>query len=385
MAPTFGDARDTCVEGPSGILKTLGPLIAEDGWSRSTGQLRLRNGAVIFTDGADDGAFRIQGKNLRGVWADEVGLWKQWEKSWNESIAFAVRFEPGRIVATGTPKIGHGLVRQLLEDDRVVVSRMSMMDNRENLNEAAIEELLRLYGNTRLGAQELDGEWYAEIEGDLLLRSWWRYYPPQRNEETDEQFVHRLPAFDMILHSWDTPLKDKEASDYIAGQAWGVKGGMRYLLRTRVDHMNFSEAKGAVKEMWEYGTSLWPRAQHYVLIENAGFGVELIEELRREITGVQKVNPGAEGNKGSRAFSASPDLESGNCLLPGFMDDAGTGPDELRCPASTLGLINECASFRLDGKHTSHDDQVDAWSMAMNWLRTKGSRPASFSVPTGTI
>jgi len=39
-------------------------------WNRSLGELRLRTGSVVFADGADDGALRIQGKNLRGVWCD---------------------------------------------------------------------------------------------------------------------------------------------------------------------------------------------------------------------------------------------------------------------------------------------------------------------------
>jgi phage terminase large subunit-like protein len=30
----------------------------------------------------------------------------------------------------------------------------------------------------------------------------------------------------------------------------------------------------------------------------------------------------------------------------------------------------------MDGSHHSHDDQVDAWSQAMNWLRSRQSRRA---------
>ena len=36
---------------------------------------------------ADDGALRIQGKNLRGAWCDEIGLWVRWDQAWNESLA----------------------------------------------------------------------------------------------------------------------------------------------------------------------------------------------------------------------------------------------------------------------------------------------------------
>ena len=40
----------------------------------------------------------------------------------------------------------------------------------------------------------------------------------------------------------------------------------------------------------------FPRAGHYVLIENAAYGVELIEDLKREITGVMKISRGADGD-----------------------------------------------------------------------------------------
>ena len=74
VAPTFGAARDVCVEGPSGLLRTLAGLI--DKWNRSQGQLHLADGSTIFCDGADDGALRIQGLNLKWVWCDEAGLWR---------------------------------------------------------------------------------------------------------------------------------------------------------------------------------------------------------------------------------------------------------------------------------------------------------------------
>lgn len=176
-APTFGDARDICVEGPSGLRHPLagytdGPW--RKAWNRSQGQLRLANGASLFADGADDGAPRVQGKNLRGLWADEVGMWKRWEKAWDESIAFAVRLDPAVIVATGTPKAGHGLVKRLIggDPDKGIpaadrVTKMRMADNIANLSRVQVERLTARYGGTNLGRQELEGELLEEVEGAL--------------------------------------------------------------------------------------------------------------------------------------------------------------------------------------------------------------------------
>ena len=177
VAPTFGDARDVCIEGPSGLLHALGLPRTFDGWNRSYGELFLPGGGVVYCDGADDGALRIQGKNLAGLWADEVGLWRNWRTAWEESIAFAVRIDPARIVATGTPKRGHPLVRKLLHDERIPTTRLRTFDNAANLSRTALDELVRRYGGTDLGRQELEGEELEEVEGAQVRRDMIVYRP----------------------------------------------------------------------------------------------------------------------------------------------------------------------------------------------------------------
>lgn len=167
VAPTYGDGRDTCMEGPSGLLQAFGLPRTYAGWNRSMGELRLPDGSVVYVDGADDGALRVQGKNLRGVWCDEVGLWKRWDLAWRESIAFAVRLAPARIIASGTPKQGHGLVRLLVEDPLVVKSRLRTSDNLANLSPDAVADLEKSYAGTRRGRQELDGEFLTDVPGAL--------------------------------------------------------------------------------------------------------------------------------------------------------------------------------------------------------------------------
>lgn len=365
IAPTFADGRDTCVE--QTLLPILGKRVLPKGWNRSLGELFLRSGSRVYVDGADDGALRIQGKNLRGCWCDEIGLWNKWDMAWNESLAFAVRLEPARIVATGTPKMGHGLVRQLVEDQSVVVTRMRTADNVDNLPKWVVDSLYEEFGGTRRGAQELDGEWISALEGDLLKRSWWRYYDPKLLKGPQ---VEKLPKFQMVIVSVDTPLKDKESSDFVAIQVWGVDKANRYLLDARTEKMGYDQAKRAVMEMARWARKHW-RCQHRVLIENAGYGVELVIDLQRDLGSIQKISPGTEGTKGMRALAASSDLELGNVYLPGKMRDDLSGPHEASCPAFTLSLIDEAAMFQVDGSHDSHDDQVDAWSQCMNWLRSR--------------
>jgi phage terminase large subunit-like protein len=390
IAPTMQDAVTTCVE--NALLPILGARVVGGGlgWKRSQGELRLRSGSIIYADGADDGALRMQGKNLKGAWCDEVGLWKLWDKAWNESIRLAVRLEPAQIVATGTPKMGHGLVRQLVESPAVIKTRMRTVDNVDNLHPAQIAELLASYKGTTRGKTELDGEWISAIEGDALKRSWWRYYAPSllkpaRNGRPE--IGNGEIRFQWVIVSVDTPLKDKQASDNVAIQVWGVDHAFRYLLDAENRQMSYDQAKRSVKEKARWVKLNW-RCQNRVLIENAGYGPDLAIELKREIGGVETVKANVLGNKGQRALAASGDLETGQCFLPGRGRADGSGPDESSSPASTISLVDECAMFQIDGSHDCHDDQVDAWSQCMNWLRARQTAPArtwsSFKVKNKT-
>lgn len=180
----MGDVRDVCFESPtSGLIKALGGKIGGEGrlmekgphiysWSRSTCQLRLRNGSIVYGDGADDGAYRIQGHNLRGVWCEELGLWQKWKAAFDESIRYAVRMPPAKVLITGTPKRTQGarvLVERLINDDSVLNVQLWTEENIHNLDPAAAAEFMASKG-TSLERQELYGDLLTEVEGSLLTR-----------------------------------------------------------------------------------------------------------------------------------------------------------------------------------------------------------------------
>ncbi len=203
-------------------------------------------------------------------------------------------------------------------------------------------------------------------EGDLLKRYWWRFYDPRLF--TDDRMKKRRPRFAMIVQSIDTPLKDKQVNDLVSIQAWGVAGGDRYLLDTKKGHMSKEQAKRAILEQARYirNRKRFGVASHFVLIEGAGYGIELVEELKREITGIKKLSRAHEGDKELRAEAASGALESGNCFLPGYREgtDEMSMPDDDRNSSDITDFINACAVF----PNGRYDDEVDAWSQAMNWL-----------------
>lgn len=384
-APTFGDARSVCAEGPSGLIRALGGLAATGGlvtaWNRSEGVLHVANGSLVYLDGANDGAYRIQGKNLRGLWADEVGLWEKWDVAWNESIQFAVRMAPGRIVATGTPKMAHPLIKQLLESKTTIESHMRTIDNAANLDPHALADLLEMYAGSTLGRQELEGEYIEALEGAILRRTDWLWYPKASSFYGRSLDVRALPRFEQIVHSWDTALRDKTSSDYAAGQVWGVVGPDRYLLRLWRGHAGLNATVAAMRELRSWSGEHWPRTPTYVLVENTANGPDAIAEMRGVVDGVQSV--AAKGDKVQRALSAAVALETGHCWLPGIADVSASGRGYGSSTHEDVqAFVEECAMFRGDMKHT-HDDQVDAWSQMVNWTRRRNVRPGRVGRATG--
>jgi phage terminase large subunit-like protein len=78
LTPTFADARDTCIEGDSGLLKVLreyGALREPNGWNRSIGEIVLANGSRIklFSGDVPD---RLRGQQFHGAWIDELAAFQ---------------------------------------------------------------------------------------------------------------------------------------------------------------------------------------------------------------------------------------------------------------------------------------------------------------------
>lgn len=279
VAPTFGDARDVCVEGPSGLRSALAGYTHGDwnkAWNRSQGQLRLANGATVFADGADDGALRVQGKNLRGAWADEVGLWKKWEQAWDESLSFAVRLEPGIIIATGTPKMGHGLVKRLLfgEEDTNIppadyLTHMRMVDNIDNLSPALVNKLVARYEGTTLGRQELEGEYLENVEGALWT--------------ADLIGMHRKPEagpMHRIVVGVDPPGGATEAGIVVAGATndciCGGQGTHAYVL---ADY----SGKGSPDQWGNQAVAAFDEFEADRIIGEVNYGGDMVEKIVRSV------------------------------------------------------------------------------------------------------
>lgn len=209
VAPTAADARDTCVEGESGLLACI-PHECIEGWNRSLGELILTNGSRFKLFSAEEPS-RLRGPQHHRAWCDEISSW-QYPDAWDQ-LMFGLRLgDDPRVVATTTPKPTK-LMRELLarRDRDVLITHGRTMDNAANLPQAALDNLIARYAGTRLGRQELDAEMLDDTPGALWKRS-----------DIDAYRVNAMPAMRRIVIAIDPAVSTKEGSDETGIVAAGI-------------------------------------------------------------------------------------------------------------------------------------------------------------------
>lgn len=206
----------------------------------------------------------------------------------------------------------------------------------------------------------------APEEGGEIKREWWRW---------DSTLPTR---WDAACTSFDCKLKDKEGGDFVVGQAWVRTGSDFWCIDQLRGQWNLVTTKTAVALL----AVRHPEITTHV-IENAGNGPEVMEELRRAQPGYvvsedvrsqlgitdaelplvnrmfQRGIPGlmAQNVKFDKMVRMRAQLgliEAGNVHLPEGKDWA-------------VALVNEAAAF--GSSSSAHDDMIDAMSQALKRLR----------------
>ncbi len=179
-------------------------------------------------------------------------------------------------------------------------------------------------------------------EGALIKGSWFRTYP---------RAPERAPG-DRVVQSWDTATKAETTNDYSVCTTWLIRGRDYYLLDVLRERLEYPDLRRRI---------LSHAARHSatpVLIEDAGTGAPLIQDLRRE----GKLRPipiRPERDKIVRLDAQSAVIEAGHVLLP----DQAPWLDDFR---------SEILAFP-GGRY---DDQVDSMSQFLAWAERKQNAPS---------
>lgn len=239
VAPTLGDAVESCVTGPSG-LKAHDPRVRLIGGVGGA-HVRWPSGAEgkLFGAHLPDDIERLRsGGNRCLVWLEEAAAMRYLADALHHT-AFGLRIGPRpHYVASTTPK-ARPEIRAMIADPLTVTTRGRTADA-IHLDEAVRTRLLIAYSGTRLGRQELDGELLEDVEGAL-----WTY----QNIETGR--VKQPPELLRIAVAMDPSVSVTETSDECGLIAVGLGTDRHcYVLADRSAKVAGTEAARRAWQLW---------------------------------------------------------------------------------------------------------------------------------------
>ena len=180
-APTNSDARDTCMEGQTGLI-TMFPNEFEY-YNRSLGEARHIDGGFVKAMGTEKPK-RWNGPQWSMLWFDELALCNQ--DAWDDAnlglrLPGPIGTRPPYAVCTTTPKSRKWVKKLAVEKTTYVPQyidtvtgklRLPTTFDNKFLPERRVAYLKRKFGGTRIGRQELEGLFLDDIEGAKWKRDW---------------------------------------------------------------------------------------------------------------------------------------------------------------------------------------------------------------------
>lgn len=179
------------------------------------------------------------------------------------------------------------------------------------------------------------------VEGNMIHRGWIKRHDNHKPREW----------FDCVIQSWDTAAEAGELNDYSVCATFGIKDDVVYLLDILRRKLEFPELLRTARR-W----AIDHRA-NIVLVEKASSGNSLSQSLRSMLN-CRVLSVSSRGDKQMRLLNISHMFENGTVRLP------VTAPWLCVLESELLGFPS-----------SRHDDQVDAITLALLWL--KGRPPRS--------
>jgi predicted phage terminase large subunit-like protein len=154
-------------------------------------------------------------------------------------------------------------------------------------------------------------------------------------------------TYERIIQSWDTAIKIGASNDASAGITFGLADGKWHILDVTVLKQEYTQLKRTIQN---YALRFKPQQ---ILIEDKASGQSLLQDFR-SLTHLPVVSIKPKGDKALRLASVTSYLESGKVVLP------------IRAT-----WLHDFERELLEFPGGIHDDQVDALSQFLHWLRNQ--------------
>jgi phage terminase large subunit-like protein len=217
VGETEHEVREVMVEGVSGLISAHARH-ERPTWTSSRRRLEWRNGAVAQAFSAEDPE-SLRGFQFGAAWVDELAKWRHADASF-DMLQFGLRLgaRPRQVVTTTPRPIP--LLKRLRDDPATVVTHAPTQANAAHLAPAFIDTVIARYGGTRLGRQEILGEFIEERPDALWSR-----------DLIERSRVAAAPALSRIVVAVDPPATSHAGSSACGLVAAGVgEDGTIYVL-----------------------------------------------------------------------------------------------------------------------------------------------------------
>jgi len=362
VAATADDARETMIEGElSGLLAVCPPWNMPE-YEPSKKRLTWANGTRVRAFSAE-APERFRGPQCYKYWADELAAWKYQQQTW-DMLQFGARLgDSVQGIVTSTPKPGP-LLKALMSRKGWVLTRGSTEENRANLSEEQYEDWVVQYGGTRLGRQEMAGEYLDDNPDALWLREW-----------IDASRVFEAPKLLEVVVAVDpsaTATGDEAgiiAAGRSADQLTEIDGAMYMAPHFYV--LQDATLRGRPIEWAKEALAAYHGRRANCIVYESNTGGQMVEDIFAQLTaGVPIVGVPATDSKGTRAEPVAtmaeqgrihhvgnlPDLEAELCeWIPPAKGTRSNAPSPNRLDA-LVWAISHLA--RLGGRHIQTSTRV---------------------------
>jgi predicted phage terminase large subunit-like protein len=212
-----------------------------------------------------------------------------------------------------------------------------------------LERIKREIGSQKFSAQYLQ---QPVPEGGNAIKSEWLKWYDRRPE--------KQPG-DVIVQSWDTAVGINDTNDYSVCTTWLKHKADYYLLHVSRDRLHYPDLRRKIRSLAQDFVS------DVILIEKAGFGLSLLQELETNLPGgmIRPIGIVPKGDKKDRLAAQSAKIEAGHVYLP------------QEAPWLAEFLL-EILTF----PSSNHDDQIDSLSQLLYWAsRRRYEPPTSMGLP----
>jgi phage terminase large subunit-like protein len=330
VGATIDEARRVMVEGPSGILSVARRRRVRVRWEPSAGRLTWPQGsrAQLYSGDSPDG---LRGADNDFAWCDELAKWRRAEEAWMNLQMSLRRGVRPRALVTTTPR-PLALLKRIGAEPDAIVTGGKTGDN-ASLPERFVSAMVRTYGGSRIGRQELDGELLSEAEGSLFPR-----------DLLDRARCAPAAGYERVVVAVDPPASatGDGCGIVVAGRTGGVVHVLADLSLPGCRPERWARVVAAAAQQWG--------ASHVVAEANNG-GAMVESVLKAADSGLRVKLVHASSGKSARAEPVAIRMETGRAFL------AGTFPE---LEAELSGLL---VGGGFDGGHSPDRADACVWAV----------------------